>query len=53
MPDAPHLEINAPADEPVSCVLVRSDNEVVVVNLDIAAVEQPGQVLWVDPIHKG
>jgi hypothetical protein len=33
-------------------VLVRSDNEAVVVNLDIAAVEQPDEVLWIDPVHK-
>src|ERR1700749_1012515 len=34
-------EINASPPEPLECVLVRSDNEAVVVNLDIAAVEQP------------
>jgi uncharacterized RmlC-like cupin family protein len=51
-PYVPHQEINASPDEPLECVLVRSDNEAVVVNLDIAAVEQPDQVLWVDPIHK-
>jgi uncharacterized RmlC-like cupin family protein len=52
-PYVPHQEINASPDEPLECVLVRSDNEAVVVNLDIAAAEQPEQVLWVDPIHKG
>jgi uncharacterized RmlC-like cupin family protein len=52
-PYVPHQEINASPDEPLECVLVRSDNEAVVVNLDIDAVEQPDQVLWVDPIHKG
>jgi hypothetical protein len=31
---------------------VRSDNEAVVVNLDIEPVEKPDEVLWVDPIHK-
>ena len=40
-------------DEPLECVLVRSDNEAVVVNLDIEPVEKPEEVLWVDPIHKG
>ena len=40
-------------DEPLECVLVRSDNEAVVVNLDIAPVEQPEQVAWIDPIHRG
>ncbi len=52
-PYVPHQEINASSDETLECVLVRSDNEAVVVNLDIAAVEQPQQVLWVDPIHRG
>jgi hypothetical protein len=33
-------------------VLVRSDNEAVVVNLDIEPVEDPSPVLWVDPIHR-
>jgi hypothetical protein len=33
-------------------VVVRSDNEAVVVNLDIEPVEKPDEVLWVDPIHK-
>ena len=52
-PYVPHQEINALSDAPLECVLVRSDNEAVVVNLDIAAVEAPETVLWVDPIHKG
>jgi len=50
-PFVPHQEINALADEPLSCVLVRSDQEPVVVNLDIPAVEEPEEVHWVDPIH--
>jgi uncharacterized RmlC-like cupin family protein len=48
----PHQEINASTAEPLECVLVRSDNEAVVVNLAIEPVEKPEQVLWVDPIHK-
>ncbi|MCA3223001.1 MAG: cupin domain-containing protein [Burkholderiales bacterium] len=51
-PFVPHQEINASTDEPLECVLVRSDNEAVVVNLDIEAVEQPQEVPWVDPIHR-
>ncbi len=51
-PYVPHQEINASPDEPLECVLVRSDNEAVVVNLDIAPVEKPEAVLWVDPIHR-
>jgi uncharacterized RmlC-like cupin family protein len=50
-PFVPHQEINASTSEPLECVLVRSDNEAVVVNLDIAAAEAPETVLWVDPIH--
>ena len=34
-PYVPHQEINASADEPLSCVLVRSGQEPVVVNLDL------------------
>src|SRR6266849_1252856 len=34
-PFVPHQEINASDDEPLSCVLVRSGQEPVVVNLDI------------------
>ena len=51
-PFVPHQEINASTDEPLECVLVRSDNEAVVVNLDIDAVESPQTVHWIDPIHK-
>ena len=52
-PFVPHQEINGSPSEPLECVLVRSDNEAVVVNLDIEPVEKPDEVLWVDPIHKG
>ena len=50
-PFVPHQEINASDDEPLSCVLVRSGQEPVVVNLDIPAAEKPEQVHWVDNIH--
>src|SRR5260221_10704234 len=40
-PYVPHQEINASASEQLECVLVRSDNEAVVVNLDIEPVEKP------------
>src|SRR6202163_3933624 len=52
-PFVPHQEINASASEPLECVLVRSDNEAVVINLDIEPIEKPEQVLWIDPIHRG
>src|SRR5262249_15874356 len=48
----PHQGINASPDEPLEGVLVGSGQEPVVVNLDIAPVEPPEQVLWKDPIHK-
>src|ERR1700686_5839735 len=39
-PFVPHQEINASTEEMLECVLVRSDNEAVVVNLDIQPVEE-------------
>ena len=50
-PYVPHQEINALADETLECVLVRSDGEAVAVNLDIAPVETPEAVAWIDPTH--
>ena len=50
-PYVPHQEINANPDEPLSCVLVRSDQEPVAVNLDIDPAEPPEEVYWEDPIH--
>jgi uncharacterized RmlC-like cupin family protein len=52
-PYVPHQEINASTDQPLECVVVRSDNEAVVVNLDIEPVERPEAVRWIDPIHRG
>jgi uncharacterized RmlC-like cupin family protein len=51
-PYVPHQEINASADETLECLLVRSDSDAVVVNLDIEPVEKPEGVAWIDPIHK-
>jgi uncharacterized RmlC-like cupin family protein len=50
-PYVPHQEINASTSEPLSCVLVRSGQDPVVVNLDIDPVEKPEQVAWVDDLH--
>ena len=51
-PFVPHQEINASDETPLSCVLVRSGQEPVVVNLDLPNVEpNPEQVHWVDNIH--
>lgn len=50
-PFCPHQEINAKPDEPLFCVVVRSGQEPIVVNLDIPAVELPEEVHWVDHVH--
>jgi uncharacterized RmlC-like cupin family protein len=51
-PYVPHQEINASTDAPLECVVIRSDNEAVVVNLDIEQAEKPEEVRWIDPIHR-
>jgi 2-haloalkanoic acid dehalogenase type II len=51
-PFVPHQEINASRDEPLDCVVIRSGQEPVVVNLDIAPAEPPEEVRWIDPIHR-
>ena len=50
-PYVPHQEINALPGDGLECVLVRNDQEPVVVNLDIDPVEEPEEVAWVDPHH--
>jgi uncharacterized RmlC-like cupin family protein len=52
-PYVPHQEINASPDQPLTCVLVRSGQEAIVVNLEIEGVEAPETVPWIDPIHTG
>src|SRR3954467_8759648 len=50
-PHAPHQEINASADAPLSCVVVRSGQEPVVVNLDLPEIaSNPEPVYSVDDI---
>ena len=51
-PYVPHQEINASTNEPLECVLVRSGQEPVVVNLDITPIEAPEEVKWIDEIHR-
>ena len=51
-PYVPHQEINTSTNETLECPLARSDNEAVVVNLDIEPVERPEEVRWIDPIHR-
>ena len=50
-PYVPHQEINASREEQLSCVLVRSGHEPIVVNLEITPAEPPEEVYWVDDIH--
>ncbi len=51
-PYVPHQEINALTEETLSCVVVRSGQEPVVVNLELADVaDEPERVRWVDDIH--
>ena len=52
-PYVPHQEINAGEHDTLSCVIVRSGQEPVVVNLDLKPVEEPEEVRWVDDLHKG
>jgi uncharacterized RmlC-like cupin family protein len=51
-PFAPHQEINASSDEPLSCVVVRSGQDPVVVNLELPDVEdRPEEIRWIDDLH--
>ena len=49
-PEVRELEMNARADEPVEAVVVRSGQEPIVVNLDIASAE-PAPPAGGDPFH--
>ncbi|MEM1261727.1 MAG: cupin domain-containing protein [Pseudomonadota bacterium] len=49
-PFVPHQEINAAENEALECVLVRSGQKPIVVNLDIEPVELP-EGTWRDGIH--
>jgi uncharacterized RmlC-like cupin family protein len=51
-PYVPHQEINASQDMQLHCVLARSGQEGLVVNLDIAPVETPELVRWIDDLHR-
>lgn len=50
-PYVPHQEINASPTEELHCILIRSDGEAVVVNLDITPTDNPTTVAWTDPNH--
>lgn len=52
-PFVPHQELNASGDEPLECVLARTGQEPVVVNLELAEVADPQVVGWHDGLHGG
>jgi len=51
-PYVPHQEINASEDLQLHCVLARSGQTGLVVNLDIEPVEAPELIRWIDDLHK-
>jgi uncharacterized RmlC-like cupin family protein len=51
-PFVPHQEMNASADEPLACVLVRSGQTPIVVNLDIANADDSPRADWLDDLHQ-
>lgn len=51
-PFVPHQEINGSDELQLHCVIARSGQEGLVVNLDITPVEVPELVRWIDDLHK-
>ena len=51
-PCVPHQDIKASDDLALSCVVVRSDQGAVVINLDVSNVEPKPQEGWGDDIHR-
>jgi uncharacterized RmlC-like cupin family protein len=51
-PYVPHQEINASNDLQLHCVLTRSGQQGLVVNLDIEVAETPELVRWIDDLHR-
>ena len=47
----PHQDINASKDKMLRCVLFRSGQEPVVVNLDIPEADEHNNKMWIDDIH--
>ena len=50
-PYVPHQEINASPNDVLHCVLARSGQRGLVVNLDIEPIEVPELVRWIDDLH--
>jgi uncharacterized RmlC-like cupin family protein len=51
-PYVPHQEINASDAAQLHCVVARSGQQALVVNLDITPVELPELIRWIDDLHK-
>jgi uncharacterized RmlC-like cupin family protein len=51
-PYVPHQEINGSDELQLHCVIARSGQQGLVVNLDIRPVEVPELVRWIDDLHK-
>jgi len=51
-PYVPHQEINASDDLELHCVVARSGQQGLVINLDIEGVETPELIRWIDDLHK-
>jgi uncharacterized RmlC-like cupin family protein len=51
-PYVPHQEINADPGAELHCVLARTGQDPIVVNLDLAGVAEPQTVRWTDPLHR-
>ena len=51
-PYVPHQEINASDEVQLHCVVARSGQAGLVINLDITPVEVPELVRWIDDLHK-
>jgi uncharacterized RmlC-like cupin family protein len=51
-PFVPHQEINPSDALQLQCVVVRSGQTGIVCNLDIAGVETPELIRWLDDLHK-
>ena len=51
-PYVPHQELNGSPGDPLECVLVRSGQDPVVVNLDIPIADAPETVRSIDDIHR-
>jgi uncharacterized RmlC-like cupin family protein len=51
-PYVPHQEMNASEDVQLECVLARSGQQGLVINLSIEAVETPELIRWIDDLHR-